>query len=92
MAGAAQPGPAANSSASRTQRSSGWPAKRCSELVQATANKVFGGGFAAGLDVMAVHPHRWRPRKPRLLGGGLVDNQGAVQVRVDAELGPDPLH
>jgi len=41
---------------------------------------------------MAVHQHRWRARKPCLVGCGLVDDQGAVQVRVDAEFIPDPLH
>jgi hypothetical protein len=46
------------------------------EPVQPTANDVFGGRLAPGLHVTAVHPHRWRARKPGLvqlhpMGSGL---------------------
>jgi hypothetical protein len=59
--------------------------------VQPTANDVLGGGLAARLHVLTVHPHRWRARKAGLLGSGLVDDQAGAQLGVDAELGPDPL-
>jgi hypothetical protein len=62
------------------------------EPVEATGHGGFGGWLDSGLHVVAVHPYRGGARKPGLVGGGLVDDQGGAELGVDAELGPDPLH
>ena len=53
------------------------------EPVQATAKDVLSDRFAARLNVSAVHPNGGRAGKPGLVGGGLVDDQGGPQLRVE---------